>query len=338
MKNTSKILVQTLLFTLVVVTFIYGNNLFRQSSTESIRVVGSSIVYPFISYIAETVASNDKKTNIIIETTGTGTGFKLFCQTTDPVSQPDIVAASRIITNTETKLCKQHGIEPIEILFGYDAMLLLTSGTKLQNITRKELFLALAEFIPSGDRMIKNPFQYWDEINPSLPHTLIEVYGPPHSSGTRDELNKLVMNYICKKIPLYQKHQNESLCSSIRQDGKYIETGDNENLTIQKIKFNSNALAILGYNFYIGNQDLHPLKIDNIYPNIKNITSFQYPLTRPLYLYFNTKKKKTLKDFMLKLISHQFFNNNSKLMNIGLIPLKQEQLKELNNKILTASK
>lgn len=333
MKTTSQILVRSLLFTIVVGSLIYGHQLLKKSDYKKIRIVGSSITFPFITLISENLSKKD--TNIIIETTGTGAGFQLFCQKGNSHSHPEMVAASRPITEKEKILCKKNNVEPVELLFGYDAMLLLSSGTNFHNITREELFLALAEYIPSKDILIRNTLHYWNEINPSLPKTLIEIYGPPHSSGTRDEINKIVMEYSCRRSKLFNTYKKNNSCSSIRRDGRYIETGDNENLTIQKLKITSNALGILGYSFYIGNKDLNPVKIDSVYPDFYNISSFKYPLTRPLYLYCDKKKKETLKNFMIELTKSNFFTYNSDLTNIGLIPLNEKGTRKLHNQILS---
>lgn len=338
MKSTSKTFIQSLVFTIVIASLIYGHQLFKKPQHIPTRIVGSSVAFPFISYIAETISEKNKHNNAVIEITGTGAGFKLFCQKHHINSQPDIVAASRRITAQEIELCNQNNIKPSEILFGYDAMLLLSSGQSITNLTRDELFLAMAEFIPSGNKLVKNNLRYWQDINHSLPKTPIEIYGPPHSSGTRDEINHIIMTHACKHNKLFSQYKKRNVCTAIRRDGKYIETGDNENLTIQKLKMTPNALGILGYNFYIGNQDLTPIKIDSIYPDLSNITSFKYPLTRPLYLYFNQKNQKTLKDFMLELTKNDFFAQNSKLIKIGLIPINADRAKELHNLILNSFK
>lgn len=338
MKRTSKTFIKSLTFTIVIVILVYGHQLFREPEQTSTRIVGSSVAFPFVSYMAETTSNKSQKHSTIIETTGTGAGFKLFCQRNHSNSQPDIVAASRRITQKEVELCKHNNIKPSEILFGYDAMLLLTSGPGITNLTRDDLFLAMAEFVPSGNKLVKNNLKYWNEVNPLLPKTSIEIYGPPHSSGTRDEINHTIMNYACKTNRLFKEYHKQNLCSSIRRDGRYIETGDNENLTIQKLKITPSSIGILGYNFYISNKNLRPIQIDNVYPDFTNISSFKYPLTRPLYLYFNQKNKKTLKDFMLELTMHEFFTHNSDLTKIGLIPVNKDQAKELNNIILRSFK
>ncbi len=338
MKRTSKTFIKSLAFATVVASLIYGHQLFREPEQASTRIVGSSVAFPFVSYMAETISNKNQKNSTIIETTGTGAGFKLFCQKHHSNSQPDIVAASRRITQKEVELCRRNNIQPSEILFGYDAMLLLASGAGITDLTREDLFLAMAEFIPSGNKLIKNNLNYWNEVNPLLPKIPIEIYGPPHSSGTRDEINHTIMNYACKHNRLFKEYHEQTMCASIRRDGRYIETGDNENLTIQKLKITPSAIGILGYNFYIGNKNLTPIKVDNVYPDLSNISSFKYPLTRPLYLYFNKKNKKTLKDFMLELITHNFFTHNSNLTKIGLIPINTDQAKELNNIILNSFK
>ncbi|MBP9792097.1 MAG: substrate-binding domain-containing protein [Rickettsiales bacterium] len=338
MKKQSNTFIKSLLFLIIIVLLVYGTKLFKPSQYQNIRIVGSSTAFPFISNISEVISKRNPEITIIIETTGTGSGFQLFCQKNHVNSHPDIVMASRPITTKELELCKKNGTDPQEIIFGYDAILILSSSKSITNLERDDIFLAISEFTPTHHTLTKNKISYWNEINTSLPKQLIEIYGPPYSSGTRDEMNKLVMNYSCKQSKFSTAYHNQSLCTSVRRDGRYIETGENENLVIQKLKSNPLALGILGYNFYVGNQDLNVVSIDNIYPDFHNISTFKYPLTRPLYLYFHKKNQKTLKNFMLELTKNEFFIQNSHLMKIGLIPPKPEQVENLNKTILNLVK
>lgn len=338
MKRHSKTFIKSVLFTFLIISLVYSTKLFGPPKYLTIRIVGSTITFPFITYISEEISKKNLHTNIVIEKTGTGSGFQLFCQKNHPNSQPDIVAASRAITTKELNLCKQNGISPQELIFGYDAMLVLSTGKNIHNLSREGLFSALAEFIPSNHSLIRNNNIYWNNINSSLPEQLIEIYGPSYSSGTRTEINNLVMEYSCKKNNFSKKYLTKSLCISIRRDGQYIELGDKENLTIQKLKSNPNAIGILGYNFYIGNKELNLISIDGIYPDLNNITTFKYPLTRPLYLYFDAKNRKTLNNFMLELTKDEIFAQDSHLTKIGLIPLKPEKIKNFNQIILSLIK
>jgi phosphate transport system substrate-binding protein len=338
MKKQSNTFIKSLLFLILIVSLVYGTKLFEPSKYNNIRIVGSSTTFPFVSNISEVISKKNPAIAIIIETTGTGAGFQLFCQKNHANSHPDIVMASRPITTKELEICQKNGTDPQEILFGYDAILILSSAKSITNLQREDIFLAISEFTPTPDALTTNKLSYWNEINTSLPKQMIEIYGPPYSSGTRDELNKLVMSYSCKHSKFANAYSSPSLCTSIRRDGRYIETGENENLVIQKLKSNPSALGILGYNFYVGNQDLNVVSIDNIYPDFNNISTFKYPLTRPLYLYFHKKNQKTLKNFMLELTKNEFFIQNSYLTRIGLIPPKPEQVENLNKIILNLVK
>ena len=309
------------------------------ASDNIIRISGSSTAYPFITTIAQMFQLTHSKDNIIVESTGTGNGLQLFCSGSDE-HYPDLASASRSIKPSEIALCNSHDINNIlEINYGYDGIILANAQMDSNiNISRKELFLALADTIPVKGKFIKNPYQKWSDVNPSLPNVNIELYGPASTSGTRDEFDQIVMENSCGTFLEYARAKKK--CPNIRTDGKYIEIGNNENLIIQKLKKNKDAWGIIGYNFFRSNlEDLRSVTIDNITPSPNNIRNENYALSRPLLLYAKADDKNKLathvKSFLQTATAENIVGENGYLTAKGLIPLQNRGLKEMQ-KIISA--
>lgn len=299
---------------------------------KQIRAVGSSTLYPFVTIGAEIFGKKGKFKTPVIEATGTGGGFHLFCSGIGN-NFPDIVNASRKISLEEIKFCKKHNISaPEEIILGFDGIVLATSSkTKNIKLNKKQIFLALAPRIPKNGKLIKNYYEKWSDIDPSLPNYKIEIYGPSFTSGTREIFIELTMQSICKNLPEVKKEfpdekYRNSICSNIREDGKYIEMGENENLIIQKLVRNKQAVGILGYNFVAQNTDkIKSIKIDNNLPNPDTIASGKYSLSRPLYIYVKKEhysKVPGLKEFIHELTSNDAIGSDGYLTLKGLISKK----------------
>jgi phosphate transport system substrate-binding protein len=260
-----------------------------QARTQ-IRAVGSSTVYPFATAVAERFArANPRVGAPIIESTGTGAGMKLFCA---GVGQqfPDIENASRRIKASEVKLCASNGVTAItEVQVGLDGVALATSKrSPLAGITQRDIYMALAK-TPFGR---PNRTKTWKDVNGSLPAIPIRVYGPPPTSGTRDALSELLMTPPCEANTgiAAMKKTNEAkakaICTAIREDGAYVEAGENDNLIVQKIEANPGSIGIFGYSYLEENQNLlKGLAINGVAPSYDSISTFKYPGARPLYLY-----------------------------------------------------
>ncbi len=309
------------------------------ASDNIIRISGSSTAYPFITTIAQMFSLTHNKDNIIVESTGTGNGLQLFCSGSDN-HYPDLASASRAIKPSEVALCNSHKINNIlEINYGYDGIIIANAQMDSNiNISRKELFLALADTIPIKGKLIKNPYQKWSDVNPSLPDVSIELYGPASTSGTRDEFDQIVMENSCGNFPEYARAKRK--CPNIRTDGKYIEIGNNENLIIQKLKKNKDAWGVIGYNFFRNNlEDLKSVTIDGVTPSPNNIREGSYALSRPLLLYAKADNQNKLaepvKIFLQTATSENTVGENGYLANKGLIPLQDKDLKEVQ-KIISA--
>lgn len=310
---------------------------------KQVKIVGSSTVFPFVTSAAEEFGSREKYRTPIVEATGTGGGIKIFCQGIGK-NFPDIANASRKIKAKEIELCKKNNISKItELKIGYDGIIIANKlGETNFNLSKKELFLALAKEIPQNGKLIKNPYNYWNEINPKLPKQKIYIYGPPPTSGTRDAFNELVMQASCMNIAEFKtkypdKKQRKKSCSILREDNKYAQAGENDNIVIQKLVNNNIALGIFGYSFLEDNIHLiQAAKIDNYKPEFKNITSGKYPISRSLFVYVKNKHYElieSLKPFVKELTSEDAIGQYGYLTEKGLIPLNEQELKFYQSKI-----
>lgn len=304
---------------------------------DQIRIVGSSTVYPFSTAVAEEFGRTSGFPSPIVESTGTGGGLKLFCGGVGE-NHPDIANASRAIKDSERILCRQNGVEAIsEFRIGYDGIVLANDKTAPRfDLTLAQIFLALAKEVPAsnGQGLVANPYTRWNEIDPSLPDMRIEVLGPPPTSGTRDAFVELAMEGGCDSFPAIAalKVRDEKLhkakCSTLREDGLFIEAGENDNLIIQKLQANPRALGIFGYSFLEQNQDvLQAGRINGVEPSFDNIADGNYPVSRSLYIYVKDQHIQLipgLADYVLEYTSERAFGRNGYLTDKGLIPAKDD--------------
>lgn len=316
-----------------------------QGGRDYISIVGSSTVYPFSTVVAEKFGKGGKFKTPKVEATGTGGGIKLFCGGVG-VQYPDIANASRAMKKTEFDACQKAGVKEIgEVKIGFDGIVLAQSKkapAKLE-LTLKEIYLALAKRVPDPskpetDNLVENPYKTWDEINPKLPKAKIEVLGPPPTSGTRDAFAELAMEGGCKTIPWIKakKESDEawfkSVCMTVREDGAYIEAGENDNLIVQKLEANPSAVGIFGYSYLEQNEDrVIAAPIDGVEPTYETIASGQYPVSRPLFFY--VKKAHIgvipgIQEFVAEFTSEKAWGDQGYLAEKGLIPLPEAERKE----------
>ena len=314
------------------------------AEAREIRVVGSSTVYPFTTIVAETFAA-EGNTAPVIESTGTGGGMKLFCAGTG-VDHPDFTNASRAIKSSEKETCAANGVTPLEMKVGYDGIVFAVSneGEALE-VTPRELFQALAKDVPQENgNVVPNPFTTWNQINPKFPAIKIEVLGPPPSSGTRDAWVELVMEAGCKSykwvkaIEKTEKDKFKGICHGIREDGAYVEAGENDNLIIQKLANNPNAYGIFGYSFLDQNRDvLQGSSINGVAPTFESIADGSYPASRALYVYAKKEHMGVIagmSDFMELYLSDDIAGQDGSLGDAGLIPLPQNELDAVRANVL----
>ncbi|NTV15778.1 MAG: PstS family phosphate ABC transporter substrate-binding protein [Desulfobulbaceae bacterium] len=341
-------------FTIVSAALIFGVNLGSGpvQAREQISIVGSSTVYPFATVVAEQFGRATKFKTPAIESTGSGGGIKLFCGGVG-VQYPDIANSSRRIKESEVKICADNGVkEIIEVKIGYDGIVLANSKkAPLLKLTRKDIFLALAKQVPDakgGDKLVANPYKTWRDVNPALPATAIEVLGPPPTSGTRDAFVELAMEEGAntfgwiKDLKKSDEKGYKRICQSIREDGPYVEAGENDNLIVQKLEVNPKAVGIFGFSFLEQNGDkLQGSQIDGVAPAFEVIAAGKYPVARPLYFY--VKKAHVgmisgIKEFLNEFTSEKAWGEDGYLSDKGLIPMPklertkfQQDAKELRN-------
>ena len=309
------------------------------AARDYISIVGSSTVYPFATVVAEQFGKTTQFKTPKIESTGSGGGLKLFCAGVG-VEHPDITNASRRIKKSEQELCAKNGVtEIVEVKIGYDGIAIANSKASPQlNMSRKDLYLALAKDVPDpkgGDKLVANPYQTWKDVNASLPDTRIEVLGPPPTSGTRDAFAELVMEHGCQEFAFIKamkktdKKAFQAACMGIREDGAYIEAGENDNLIVQKLEANPNALGIFGFSFLDQNADkIQGSRIDGVEPTFDTIADSSYPVSRPLFFY--VKKAHIgavpgIKECLAEFTSHKAFGGEGYLADKGLIPMPEAE-------------
>lgn len=322
---------------------VLAGSAYAQSARDYIAIVGSSTVYPFSTVVAEQFGKATKFKTPKIEATGTGGGLKLFCSGVG-VETPDIANASRRIKQAELDTCAQNGVkEVIEVKIGYDGIAIANSKKdKPYSLTRKDLYLALAKDVPDpkgGDQLVPNPYKTWKDVNPTLPDHKIEVMGPPPTSGTRDAFVELVMEPGCEQFPFLKamKTANEkafkAACFTIREDGAYIEAGENDNLIVQKLNANPNALGIFGYSFLEQNLDkIQGARVDGEEPTYDTIAAGKYPVSRPLYFY--VKKAHVgvipgIQEYMAEFTSNKAVGEDGYLGQRGLISLPDQERQQV---------
>lgn len=308
---------------------------------EQIRVVGSSTVYPFTTTVAEAFARSGNKAPIV-ESTGTGGGIKLFCAGVGKTF-PDMVNASRAIKPAEIELCKKNGVtDIIEFKVGIDGIVLAQSKkSPVLNLTLEQVFMALAANVPVGDKLVANPNKTWTDINPVLPKMKIEVLGPPPTSGTRDSFHELFLEHAANKIPFMKtldKKTFKTAWKSIRQDGAYVEAGENDNVIVQKLEVNPTSVGIFGFSFLEENPKLRGVSINGVQPTFDNISSGKYPSARPLFIY--VKKQHigvipNLDKFIKEYISEKALSKNGYLARKSLVPLPKDELNKQIEKAKT---
>ncbi len=252
------------------------------AARDQIRIVGSSTVFPFSTAVAEEFGRSGGFKTPVVESTGSGGGLKLFCNGVG-TEHPDVTNASRRIKSSEVERCAKNGVtEIVEVQIGFDGIVIANSRqSPLMQVTRKQLFLALAKDVPGPDgKLIPNPHQMWSDIDASLPATKIEVLGPPPTSGTRDAFAESALEGGCKSFPdikaikKQDKKRYKAICHSVREDGAYVEAGENDNLIVQKLEANPDAYGVFGFSFLDQNQDrLQGSKVDGVAPEFELISS-----------------------------------------------------------------
>ncbi len=302
---------------------------------DYISIVGSSTVYPFATTVAEQFGKTTRFRTPTIESTGTGGGMKLFCAGLG-LDTPDITNASRRITKSEYGTCLKNGVRDItEVKIGYDGIVLANSRlAPRMRLSEKDIFLALAAQVPApggGEKLVPNPYRTWKELDPALPDTRIEVLGPPPTSGTRDAFVELAMQGGCSGfawIRALEKSDNRrfrGICQAIREDGAYIEAGENDDLIVQKLEADPEALGIFGFSFLDQNGDrIQGSLVNGRAPTAANIAGGSYPLSRPLFFYVKVAHVGVIpgmRDYIAEFTSERAWGDDGYLADKGLVPM-----------------
>lgn len=300
---------------------------------NQIRVVGSSTVFPYTQAVAEQYAAATGGPSPIVELTGTGGGIRIFCSGIG-LDTPDIVGASRPMKELEYRLCQTNGVTSItEALIGKDGLSLAQSldGPDIA-LTNTQLFQALAAEVPVDGAMVANPYARWNEIDAALPDMPIRVFGPPPTSGSRDSFVETVMDKGCAHfapIAAMPDSQRRVVCSRMRQDGPYVEAGENDNLIVQRLRTDPEAIGIFGYSFLFENQDtLRGIPVDGLAPTLETIANNQYELSRPLYLYIKNAHRPVvlgMEAFLSEYVSEDAFGPEGYLAARGLVFLPEDE-------------
>ena len=317
------------------------------AARDYMSIVGSSTVYPFATVVAEQFGKTTGFKTPKIESTGSGGGFKLFCGGVG-VTFPDITNASRAIKSTEMKKCADNGVkEIVEVKIGYDGIVLANSKKVAPfSLTRRDIFLALAAEVPDPahpGKLIANPYKTWKEVNSSLPNTKIEVLGPPPTSGTRDAFVELAMEGggktfdFIKSMKKSDKKSYKKVCHTVREDGAYVEAGENDNLIVQKLQANPNAMGIFGFSFLDQNGDvIQGSIIEGKAPTFEAIADGAYPVSRPLFFYVKNAHVDVIpgmKGYLAEFSSEKAWGEEGYLADKGMIPMPEEERKMYSQNI-----
>lgn len=310
---------------------------------DQIRIVGSSTVFPFSTAVAEEFGRSTGFKTPVVESTGSGGGLKLFCAGVGD-NYPDITNSSRAIKSSEIELCASNGVKNvIEVKVGYDGIVLANSKEASQlSFSLQDIWLGLAKDVVVNGEIIPNPYQYWNEVNPSLPNSKIEVLGPPPTSGTRDAFAEIALEGGCTAYPeveaLRAKDNNrfKALCHTIREDGAYIEAGENDNLIVGKLLANPGAIGVFGYSFLEENSDvIQGSFVEGHEPSFDNISDKIYQISRSLFVYVKKAHIDSvpgIEEFLNEFLSEKAIGDFGYLAEKGLIPLPAPELLIVQNK------
>ncbi|MCT8997969.1 PstS family phosphate ABC transporter substrate-binding protein [Chelativorans intermedius] len=309
------------------------------AARDQIRIVGSSTVFPYTQAVAEEFGNATDFPAPVTESTGTGGGMQIFCGGVG-VDYPDITGASRAMKESEYKLCLENGVDSVtEVQIGSDGLSIAHSveGPEI-DLTKAQIFQALAAEVEVDGKIVANPYTRWNQIDPSLPDSEITVFGPPPTSGTRDAFVELVMEEGCEQFPAIEAlegDRKDEVCKRMRTDGPFVEAGENDNLIVQRLQADHNALGIFGYSFLYENQDtLKAVAVEGVKPTPETIADESYTVSRPLFFYVKNAHRGVipgLQEFVEEYVSEEAMGPGGYLEERGLIPLSDERREEVRN-------
>jgi phosphate transport system substrate-binding protein len=301
---------------------------------DQIRIVGSSTVYPFASYVTEEFGALTNYPTPVIESTGSGGGIRLFCNGVGE-GTPDITNASRRMKPSELERCEENGVTDVtEAKIGSDGIVLgLAATNEPIDLTLEQIFLAVAAQVPVDGELVDNPYTNWSDIDASLPDRAISIYGPPSTSGTRDAFEELVMEAASAEMDIY----GEEGYTDIRTDGVYIDAGENDNLIVQRLAEDTGAFGIFGYSFLVENPDtIMGATIGGVEPEVEAISSGEYPVARSLWFYLKNQhadEVTPMYEYANMFMEDQMIGEDGYLVDIGLIPLPEAEREQARQKV-----
>ena len=344
---------KTRLFALAAATALAGS--FAASpafARDQIKIVGSSTVFPYTQAVAEEFTKKAKFKAPVVESTGTGGGFKIFCEGVGE-DKADMTGASRAMKKSEYEDCQKNGVKDVtEVLLGYDGLSIASSKKGPDfDLSKAQIFLALSKEVPVDGKLVANPYKNWSDVDKSLPNEPILAYGPPPTSGTRDAFVELAMHTGCESLA-YFKDQKKALdakaygtlvkdkCSPMRQDGIFVEAGENDNLIVQRLEADAKAVGIFGYSFLFENQDkLKGAKVGGVAPTFDTIADASYGISRPLYIYVKNAHRNVIpgiKEFLAEYTSADALAKGGYLADRGLTPLSEAKFKDIQEAVKAA--
>jgi phosphate transport system substrate-binding protein len=330
------------------VVAVFASSATAMAGNSGIKIVGSSTVYPFSTVAAERFSQITGVAAPTVESTGSGGGMKLFCAGVG-AGAPDITNASRRMKKSEQDKCKQNGVaDVVEVKIGYDGIVFAQAlaGKELR-LSRRDIFMALGRQVPNADgKLVNNPNKTWRDVNPEFPDVAIRVYGPPPTSGTRDAFAELALEKGCasfaelKALKKSDKKRYKAVCHGVREDGAYVESGENDNIIIQKLVAAPNAFGVFGYSFLEENRDkVRGATMEGVTPNFDSIAAGAYPVSRPLFFYVKKAhygKTPNLEEFAKFFVRPEVMGEDGFLAERGLIPLPDKEYSKTANAVKNA--
>lgn len=298
----------------------------QAADRDQIRIVGSSTVYPFASYVAEEFGAVTEYPTPVIESTGSGGGMKIFCEG-DGLDTVDITNASRRIKSSELERCNDNGVtEMSEFMIGSDGIVVAQNkgNDSMKNLTLEQLALATLAKVPQDGELVDNPYDNWSEIDSSLPDREITIYGPPSTSGTRDAFEELALAAGAEEAGGYPEEY-----STVRDDGPYVDSGENDNLIVQKIQNDTESVGVFGYSFLEENRGaIEAITLNGVEPTVDTIADEDYPVARTLFFYTKNNhfdRVAGMRDYVAMFLSEQMIGGQGLLLGEGLIPLPEDR-------------
>ena len=304
------------------------------AARDTIQIAGSSTVLPYASIVAEEFGNTFPQFKApVVGSGGTSGGLKQFCQGVGD-NTIDIANASRKIKDSELAACKKAGVNQVqEIKIGYDGIVFASNSRKgAYNLDPAHVFTALAAQLPSGGKLVPNPYTRWNQIDDDLPNEPITLVIPATNHGTREVFQEKMVEAGCESFAYFKnldKEEQKKACSNFRKDGRVIEIAGDYTETLARLKTSPNAVGVFGLGFYDQNRDkLRVATVNGVLPSEKTVLSGQYPVSRALYFYVKGEHLKSIKGlaqypefFLNKKIS----GKGSKLEKAGLIPLSDKE-------------